>query len=178
FRIVPNLLPGSYSRSGISVPWTCLLGEEALIEGDWLQGCAMMWKTAPARETGFNEHLAGHSTGEDLDFSLRMANRGALLVARHARVLHLPDRGGRPNAYMMAYTGIRNAYDIHRNCLHERTWKDVAWFLYAFGLDSLVRSAALLRPGDRGQRWCFVMGRLRFFREFFSFRQPRGEAPS
>ena len=171
-RMVPHLKPGHYARSGISIPWSFLQPTDQIVEGEWLVGFAMMWKTAKAQETGFNEAFGGHSTGEDLDFSLRMARHGKLCVAGKARILHLQKASGRPNAYMSAYTAVRNAYDIHRRCLAGRTWRDVFRFFYAYVLDWLMRATNLLSPGDRSLRWNFLRGRLRFFREVLLRKNP------
>lgn len=176
-RIVSSLTPGIYCRSGIAIPWGLLGPTEACVEAEWLSGCAMMWKTIVAREVGFNELFSiasGYSNGEDLEFSLKMATRGKLVVAGRARVWHLHDvhQGSNwSNAYQLAYTGIHNAYYIHRHCLVDRTWKDAAWFVYAQALDTLIRGASLIRPGSTFQKWLFLQGRLHFFAQLLGLRQ-------
>ncbi len=165
FRIVPTLKPGAYTRSGISIPWTFQGPTDETLEGDWLSGCCMMWSTAVAKKVGFNEGFGGHSTGEDLDLSLRMARHGKLLVAGKAHILHLHDKAGRPNSFMMAYAGIHNAYDIHRRCLPNRSFLDGVRFMYAFGMDTVLRSLTFLRPGQVSRRWNFIRGRALFFFE-------------
>lgn len=167
--IVGSLEPGTYSRSGISIPWNFLsLDCEDLVEGDWLRGCAMMWRTAAARATQFNEAFGGHSNSEDLDFSLRAAAHGKLYVNAKARVLHFPNTSGRPNAFMMGYMGMRNAYHIHRHCLKDRSFLDAVWFFYGWGLDSVIRGLSLVRGGNRFLRWKFLMGRLSFVWQLIS----------
>ena len=165
FGIVSTLQPGRYNRSGVSVPWVFQPATDQTVSGDWISGCAMMWKTSIVRQVKFNEDFGGHSTGEDLDVSLRMGRHGKLMLAGSAHVLHLPDRAGRPNSYRIAYAGIRNAYDIHRRCLPQRSWIDECWFMYAYGMDTLLRSLTFLRPGQISRRWNFVRGRSRFFLE-------------
>lgn len=165
FRIVPHLKPGTYTRGGISVPWVFQEPTESVVEGDWLSGCAMMWKTSVIRQVQFNERFGGHSTGEDLDVSLRMGRHGKLMLAGKAHVLHLPDKAGRPNSFVMAYAGIQNAYDIHQRCLKDRTFFDTVRFMYSFGLDTALRSLTFLRPGQITRRWNFVRGRSLFFYE-------------
>ena len=44
-RIVPDLKPGRFCRSGMATPWSFLEPTEAIVEGEWLSGFAMMWKT-------------------------------------------------------------------------------------------------------------------------------------
>lgn len=167
-RIVPNLRPGTYSRSGISIPWNFLSPtEDRLVEAHWLPGCAMMWRTAPAREVRFNEGFDGYAIGEDLEFSLRMRAKGALAVAGRARVLHLQDEGGRPETCELGYMSLRNWYDIHRRCLPNRTRADGAYFVYAFCLDALIQLLALVKVRNRQTRWRFLRGSLRFLIELF-----------
>ena len=163
FRIVPRLKPGTYARSGVAVPWVFQQRTDEVIQGDWLSGCAMSWKTALIQKVRFNESFGGHSTGEDLDISLRMGRYGKLMLAGKAHVLHLPDQAGRPNTRMMAYAGIHNSYDIHRRCLADRTLGDAAYFMYAYGMDTVLRGVTFLRPGKIAQRFNFVRGRCRFF---------------
>jgi len=162
-RIVSHLRPGTFSRSGIPIPWHFVsAAEDGLLEGDWLPGGATMWRTAPAREVGFNERFEGYGNGEDLDFSFRIRPKGRLAVAGRARVLHLHDEGGRPDAYEMGYESVRNWHDIHRRCLPNRTWADVAYFLYAFWLDALIQFVAVLKGENLQGRWRFLLGRVRF----------------
>lgn len=174
-RIVSDLRPGTYSRSGISIPWDFLPHTETgLVEGDWLPGGATMWRTAAAREMHFNEGLEGYGIGEDLDFSLRMRVEGALAVAGRARLSHHQAAGGRPDAYEMGYTRVRNLYDIHRRCLSNRTRADAAHFVYAFCTDALIQFLGLLRGQNRQTRWQFLRGQLRFLVELFRGRHRVG----
>ena len=167
--MVSNLKPGSYSRSGISVPWNFLsLDSTELAEGDWLRGCTMMWRTSAARDTLFNEAFGGHSQSEDLDFSLRAATRGRLYVNPKARVLHFPNTSGRPDSFMMGYTGMRNAYHIHRHCLVNRKRRHALWFFYAWGLDTCVRMLGIARARDTMTRLSFISGRLCFVWQLFT----------
>ena len=124
-----------------------------------------MWKTVAAREMGFNESFAGYCNAEDLEFSLRMKSKGRLVMTGKARVLHLQDPTARPNAYEMGYMNMHNAYYIHRSCLPHRTWKDTAWFIYAYGLDALMQCANLIWPGGTLDKWRYLRGHLRFLAE-------------
>jgi GT2 family glycosyltransferase/SAM-dependent methyltransferase len=146
-RMVPDLQPGRYHASGMSVPWSFLVPSEATVEGDWLPGYAMMWKTAVAREVGFCGNFAGYAQGEDLDFSLRIRNRGKLLMVCSARLLHLHDQSGRPNYFKLGYMAIYNRYHIHRRGLPARNWRDIAWFVYAWSIDTLMILRSLPIPG-------------------------------
>jgi len=165
-RIVPTLTPGRYSRSGFQIPWHFLPPTPDTVEGEWLPGGATMWRTEPARSIGFHEGLDGYASGEDLEFSLQMRRRGRLVSAGAARLLHLQDWSARPDAVQMGYMGLRNLFYIHQEWHRAHRAFDTVYFLYGYGLDTLLRLAALARPGNVGVRWQFIQGRLRFFREF------------
>jgi len=160
--IVPTLRPGRYCRSGMSIPWAFAGPTEAVVEGEWLPGGATMWRTQLARTIRFYEGFRGYGNGEDVEFSLRAGACGRLLVAGRAQVKHLQDDAGRPDTRAMAYDSARNAYYIHGTCLVDRSWLDVAYFIYAFAVDTMVLALATLLPGDRSARWRFVQGRLGF----------------
>ncbi len=160
-RIVPALQPGKYYRSGMAVPWDFDDRTEDLVEGDWLPGFGMMWKTAIARQAGFNDKFAGYAQGEDLDFSLRLRRHGKLVIARRAELRHLPDPAGRPNPYRVGYMEIYNRYQIHRRGLPDRTARDVMWFVYAWTLDTLMLSRHLLWPSRALSAVRQIAGRLR-----------------
>ncbi len=144
--IVSSLRPGTYCRSGISIPWTCLPPSSGCVEGDWLPGCAMMWKADVVRDTGFYEGFGGYGQGEDLEFSLRAGRSGKLLLAGAARVLHLHEPAGRPDSYRLGYMALYNSYQIHRRGLLDRKWRDVSWFIYAWTVDTLLLGRHFLLP--------------------------------
>ncbi|HEU4628920.1 MAG TPA: glycosyltransferase [Gemmatimonadaceae bacterium] len=159
--IVDSLAPGRYVRSGFSTPWAFLPPTEAVVEGDWLPGCCMLWRTALARELGFHAGLDGYAQGEDLEFSLRARRHGRLLVAGAARVLHLHEPAGRPDAFRLGYMAIHNRYQIHRRGLPDRRWRDVAWFTYAWTLDTLLLVARLVVPRHAAATVKEMAGRMR-----------------
>lgn len=143
-RAVPNLEPGRYTRSGMSIPWSFLPAGAPVTEGDWLPGGATMWRTDAARATGFNVAFTGYGNGEDLEFSRRVQAFGPLVMCPAARVLHLHAPGGRPDARKLGYMTVLNAWRIHRG-LRGRTVVDVARFAYAHLLELLFLSAGALR---------------------------------
>jgi GT2 family glycosyltransferase len=159
-RMMSNLKPGRYYRSGVSTPWVLLAPTEELVEGDWLSGCAMVWKTAIAQVVGFNERFAGYALGEDLDFSLRVRGCGKLLVAGKARVLHLYEASGRPDHFSWGYMAIYNRYDIHRRLLPNRSRSDTIWFIYVWTLDTLLLARHFFTPGRRIAILKRIAGRL------------------
>ena len=159
--IIANVRPGSYQRSGMSVPWTFLPPTEAIVEADYLSGCAMMWKTAVLRELGFGEMFGGYALGEDLDFSLRARSRGRLVLAGAAVFQHNFDGGGRSNQSQLGYMAIYNRFHIQRRGLDDRTWRDVAWFVYAWGLDTLMLLRNAPIPARTRGTFLQIGGRIR-----------------
>lgn len=160
-RMVPQLRPGSYHRSGMPLPWSLLNPTDEVVDGDWLQGGATMWKTATVRQVGFCEALSGYGLAEDLDFSLRARRKGQLVVAGAARLQHLHAPGGRPNHYQLGYMAIYNQYEIHRRALPDRTWLDVSWLIYAWTLDTLLLTRHFLLPSRWNSAACQIGGRLK-----------------
>lgn len=144
--IVPDLTPGRYHRSGMSVPWSFLPPTMEAVEGEWLIGCSMMWPTAAAREVGFCSHFDGYAQAEDLDFSLRMRRKGKLLMVGSARLQHFHEASGRPDFFKLGYMAIYNRYVLHEAGLENRTWRDVAWFTYSWGIDTVMLARRLFRP--------------------------------
>jgi GT2 family glycosyltransferase len=156
--VVTSLQPGRYFRSGTSTPWGFLPPTTEWIEGDWLPGGASMWRTGAARYVRFNESFVRYCSGEDLEFSLRMKERGRLVVAGSARLLHLKDPGGRLGAFELGFMSVSNHYYIHRHCVADRTWLDAVWFQYACIVDVLWQAVSLIPGGDWRFRWGYLKG--------------------
>jgi GT2 family glycosyltransferase len=168
--IVPSLQPGRYSRSGMSIPWS-YLHSSAPTEGDWLPGCGMMWKTEIVAELGFHDAFEGYAQGEDLDFSLRALRKGKLVMAPTARLKHLHDPAGRQDEFRAGYSSIYNRYEIHRRSLPNRTWRDVAWFIYAWTFDTLLLLRHLVNPRLSRAVRQQIAGRLRATRDLLARRK-------
>jgi GT2 family glycosyltransferase len=158
--IVDSLRPGHYCRSGMSVSWHGLDRRAPIVEVEWLPGYAMLWRTAVAREVRFDDRLSGYANGEDLDFGLRMASRGRLVIATRAVLRHAHVDGGRPDAFRLGVMTVENAWAIHRRCLPSRTRRDSLWFLWAFTADTLIQAPAIGRPPGPAWRLAHARGRL------------------
>jgi GT2 family glycosyltransferase len=159
-RLVTDLQPGRYHRSGISIPWN-LPSLDGVIEGDWLPGCAMMWKTAIARDVEFYDGFGGYAQGEDLEFSLRARRHGKLLVSGAAHVIHYYEPSGRPAQFTKGYMSIYNRYQIHCRALSDRTWRDATWFAYALVLDTLLLGRYIVVPSQWSAILLQIIGRLK-----------------
>jgi GT2 family glycosyltransferase len=161
FRVISRLQPGAYERSGISIPWRFLPDASGIVEGDFLPGCAMMWKTRVARDVQFHEAFRGYGLGEDLDFCLRAGRQGRILLAGAAVVEHLHDPAGRPDPYRLGYMEVYYRYRIHQRGLLNRTWKDIVWFAYAWAVDTSLVARHLAFPSRWGFTTRHLAGRLR-----------------
>lgn len=159
FGLVPSLQPGRYCRSGMSIPWGFAPPSGNLVDGDWLPGCAMMWRTDVAVATQFDESLQGYAQAEDLDFSLRAKPSGRLVMLGKPRLKHLHESSGRPDAFRLGYMELRNRYEIHRRSVPDRTWLDVVWFCYAWFVDTLLLARHLTVPGRFGRTLRQMWGR-------------------
>jgi hypothetical protein len=144
--IVRNLEPGSYHGSGFSVPWGYVKDGVGPVSGDWLPGAGMLWNASQARSARFCEEFSNYSQSEDLEFSLRMREKGQLAVTTHARLRHLEATGGRETHFPLGYMAIRNRYYIHQRQFGKRRYGYIAWFGYAWLLDTAMLMRNFVRP--------------------------------
>jgi GT2 family glycosyltransferase len=161
FGIVPDLRPGSYTRTGMSVPWRFHIPTTNVIEGDWLPGCAMMLKTTAACQVGFDEALAGYGQGEDLDFSLRLRERGRIAIAGAARCQHFHEPSGRPDAFRLGQMEIWNRYRIWRRVHRQPRLTDRIAFTYAWTFDTILLMRDAVRPKYAANGIRRIAGRVR-----------------
>jgi GT2 family glycosyltransferase len=162
--IVPTLAPGRYFGSGISTPWRFAAPPNEPVEGDWLPGGAVMWRTGLARASGFADELDGYGVGNDLEFSLRIGRRGRQVVTGEARLLHLQQPGGRPDPERLGYESLRNWWYIHAVGGGDRLGSRL-WFGYAVVMETALQSLNLLRPAHARDTWRYLRGASRFLRE-------------
>jgi GT2 family glycosyltransferase len=170
--IVPTLRPGTYTRTGLSVPWCFQPPTADLVEGDWLPGCAMMLKTSVARDVGFDEQLAGYGQGEDLDFSLRLRERGRIVLAGSARCEHFHASEGRPDSFKLGRMEICNRYRIWRRVYGQPRWRDWLAFTYAWSLDTILLLRDAVRPRYALDGLRRVAGRMSGVSRLFRSRLP------
>ncbi len=101
---------------------------------EWLSGCSMSYRVGHIDGLRFDVRRAGYGLGEDVDFSMRAAERGRLVWTPAARLEHHQgDRG--PNYYfVMRRAGVRNQWMLASDRLGRvRRWAVVyatlAWVL-------------------------------------------------
>jgi GT2 family glycosyltransferase len=159
-HIIGDLRPGSYQRSGMSVPLAFLPPGEGIVETDYLPGFGMMYRAAVVRKLGFGEIYSGYGQGEDLDFSLRAKKEGKLVIAQRALLHHMADPGGRPAPGKLGFMAIYNRFHIQKRGLPDRTWRDVIWFAYAWGLDTVMLFRSLPIPSRTRSTILQIGGRI------------------
>lgn len=77
--------PGAVLRSGRNV---IAAGVRQPTLVDWLSGCSMSFRIGVLLNHQFEESLTGYCFGEDVEYCLRVADQGALVVTPYARVEH------------------------------------------------------------------------------------------
>jgi GT2 family glycosyltransferase len=162
--VVPSLAPGRYFRSGRTTPWWRLASTAGLVEGDWLSGGAVMWKTAAARATGFAENFVGYGAGNDVEFSLRISRFGRQAVSAGARLLHLQEAGGRPDPFALGYSWMVHRRRIHRVGGGEGLAAK-CWFGYGVAVELALHCADLVRPALTRRTWDYLRGMTAALRE-------------
>lgn len=155
--VVPTLQSGRYFASGVSTLWWYMSPANELVEGDWLPGGASMWRTGPAKAIGYATQFDGYGSGEDLEFSLRMARFGRLAVSREARLLHLQEGDDRPDPRRMGFEMLRNRLHIRRVAAGERGGNRL-WFLYGMAMEALIEALNLVRPSRTRQTIGYLRG--------------------
>jgi len=160
-RAVPDLVPGRYHRSGFSIPMRLLKNPEGIFEVGTLQGCAMLWRTALARQLGFAPLFKGYSQSEDVEFSRRAAVHGKLLFCSEARIEHHHCTSGRPNVRELMRMGIMNRYYVQRTTLVDYSWKDGLRFAYANFIYTVILAGDYLRRREFTDVWRHFVGSAR-----------------
>jgi GT2 family glycosyltransferase len=159
---VPSLQPGRYYASGISVPWRFQPPTDRTLEGDWLYGCVMAWRTDAVRSLGFSTEFEGYGNGEDVDLTMRGRVLGKRVLVGAAKVHHHHEMAGRPDALELGFMSLRNAWSIHRRCVPGRRWYHSAWFAYATMLTAVMRGVNVFRPSRSRDARRFLLGQFRF----------------
>jgi hypothetical protein len=94
-------------------------------------------------------------------------------MAGGARFLHLFDEGGRPSHQKLGYMAVYNRYQIQRRGLDNRSRLDVARFVYAWGLDTLMLARNFVVPRRVVPTLLHMRGRLRASMDLLKGEGPR-----
>lgn len=170
--MVPDLRPGSYTSSGMSVPWCFQQATEDAIEGDWLPGCAMMLRSEFAARVRFDDVLMGYGQGEDLEFSLRLKSTGRLAMVGTARCEHHHAPAGRPDPFRLGHMEIRNRHRIWRRMHGAPGLAARTAFAYVWTLDTLFLMRDAIRPQYARDGLRRIAGRICAAKDILSGRSP------
>ncbi|HTL96517.1 MAG TPA: glycosyltransferase [Gemmatimonadaceae bacterium] len=136
--------PGSYLRSGVSVPITNVTPFAGTRRVQVVPGCAMAYRRAALERHRFSLYFSGYSQSEDLEMSLRLGHEWTLLWCGDAHVSHNHAPQGRPDAARKGRMEVRNRYFIWKRYVTPgvadsiRFWLD---FAYGMGVDLLEFAA-------------------------------------
>src|SRR5690606_27788857 len=92
--LIPSLRPGDVDNLGRSVPLEIANPQVEYLETKWFPGCCQIYRRSALEGLAFDEELPTYG-GEDLDFSMRVAQRGRLLLCGALRFEHHTDPAGR-----------------------------------------------------------------------------------
>ncbi|MCG3148773.1 MAG: hypothetical protein PCFJNLEI_02220 [Verrucomicrobiae bacterium] len=106
--------PGKYYPTGMTWTWNGTKPFAGTRPIDVLAGGAVAYRRAVFAKHRFSEFFAGYSSGEDLEFSRRMAADWELVASGEARVDHRHAAGGRPGGFEFGRMAMRNRYFIWR----------------------------------------------------------------
>lgn len=77
---------GKVLKSGVNIPF---YDDSSTYKVDWLPGCCMSFKLEIVKKLKFDESRPGVGWGEDVDFSLKVAKFGKLVINPSSPVVHL-----------------------------------------------------------------------------------------
>lgn len=137
---------GRYYRTATSIP-ACRVGPFAGTRRvDILSGCAHAWRRSVFQVFRYSGYFHGYSQGEDMEMSMRVAQRWELRWCGCARVVHNHVPGGRPDGVEKGRMEVRNRYFIWRRYTPKpdfmtriNFWGDMA-FLFCWDLVAAVLS--------------------------------------
>lgn len=174
---MPDLIPGKYHRSGLVAPLRLLGDISSDIDIGRLPGGCTAWRTHLARKERFNDVFSGYAQSEDLEFSLRMAKYGRLVVSCQAKVLHLHAEQGRPDQFRLGRMGVVNRFYIFSSTFLDRTWLDGLHFFYAQSLYVIFTTLSIVfRRGGLMQGANYMLGAIRGLLDCFYRVQTRWDS--
>ncbi len=112
--LAPSLPPGWMPPSGHGRPVGFLPpdGEDHPVES--VLGCAMAWRRRVFEALRFSPYFEGYGLYEDLDFCVRAAGLGPIVLCTRARLRHEHAPAGRPDAFRYGVMVVRNGWFVWR----------------------------------------------------------------
>jgi glycosyltransferase involved in cell wall biosynthesis len=121
FFFLDSKKEGVVLKSGVNVPIKSTSKADAILESQWLIGCAV-WDYQKIKHHKFDNRLFDQSLGEDVLFSLKASRYGKLFVKCNLVLKHLESPIGRPNFLNHHRMWVRNRFYISEEILGNR-WK-------------------------------------------------------
>lgn len=112
--LAPSAPPGWVPPSGHGRPVGFLPpdGEDHPVES--VLGCAMAWRRWVFEQLRFSAYFEGYGLYEDLDFCVRAARLGPVVLCTRARLRHEHAPAGRPGAFRYGVMVVRNGWFVWR----------------------------------------------------------------
>lgn len=85
-----------------------------IYEVEQLMGGVSSFKKEVFKQFQFSSYFEGYGLYEDADFTLRLSKQGKLVVNTAAKLSHLHEAAGRPNAYRYGKMVVRNGWYVWR----------------------------------------------------------------
>lgn len=129
-----SLKKGRVLRSGFNVGCFDL---SLLATVEWLPGCSMSYRTSALDGQMFDERRRGYSTGEDVDFSMRVGKKGVLLHVPAARLVHHQSPKNRAKLPAIVASAVHSRWQLAEDGLGSVRF---GWVIYG----TLSQSAAYM----------------------------------
>jgi GT2 family glycosyltransferase len=129
-------------------------GEDHTVES--LLGCAMAWRRRVFDSVRFSSYFEGYGLYEDLDFCIRAARLGPIVLCTRARLRHEHAPAGRPDAFRYGMMVVRNGWFVwRRRWPQPRLVDQLRWWA-----TTLVLAGCRLGAGGRRAALLETLGRL------------------
>ncbi|AXT20741.1 glycosyltransferase [Flavobacteriaceae bacterium AU392] len=167
FGLLPDKAPGflptfSHGRSISFLPPT-----GKIYKVEQLMGGVSSFKKEIFKTLSFSTYFEGYGLYEDADFSLRVAEKGAIYINTNAQLAHHHSTLGRPNQYKYGKMVLRNGWYIWRMRYPKPTlkarlkWNATAFLLTAIRYTNVITSksklAALTESLGRTIGWWSIL---------------------
>ncbi len=100
-------------------------------EADWLPGCSMAYRHSSIGSTKFDLRRKGYALGEDVDFSLRMRQKGKLIWSSTPIVFHNTSPVNRLKREEMLRMTVRHRWTLLTDQISKMNKFSFFWSLFA-----------------------------------------------
>ncbi len=144
---------------GLSTGYLPPSGE--IYEVDYFMGCAMSFRRNIFDELQFSTFFEGYGLYEDMDFCLRVSQKGPLYLNTAAILEHFHEPLGRPNSYKYGKMVVRNGWYVWRLKFPKPSYKArFKWHATALLL-TLIRFGNAVKGQGEKEAFYEGLGRVR-----------------